>query len=41
MVTSLFEPLSNVPFATHLSEELDNEEWYKAILDLFYVTVAA
>ena len=25
--------------ATHKSEELDNEEWYQEILDMFYVPV--
>lgn len=36
----VYEPLSNEPIATHLSKELDNEDWYKEILDLFYETVA-
>lgn len=33
----VYSPISDKPIATHLSSELDNEEWYQEILDLFYI----
>jgi hypothetical protein len=34
----VYEPFSqNQPTATHLSNELDDEAWYKEILELLYI----
>lgn len=35
----VYDKKNNV-VATHLSEELDNEAWYKEILDVFYISEA-
>ncbi len=32
----VYEPLLNTPVATYMSKDLDNEEWYIAILNLIY-----
>jgi hypothetical protein len=33
----VWEPFSDKPVASHLSVELDNEDWYNELLNLFYV----
>lgn len=33
---AIYKPFSDNPVATHLSKELDNEDWYKEILELLY-----
>lgn len=33
----IWNPSSEKPVATHLSTELDNEDWYAEILNLFYL----
>lgn len=37
----VYEPLTDKPVATHLSDELDNEEWYSEILHLVYEKIAS
>lgn len=32
----VYSPASDKPVATHLREDLDNEEWYKELLQMFY-----
>jgi hypothetical protein len=33
---AVYKPFKEDPVATHLSEELDKEDWYNEILDLLY-----
>ncbi|WP_446936676.1 hypothetical protein [Lysinibacillus fusiformis] len=35
----VYEPLSDKPVATHMSSELDSEEWYSEILNLVYDSI--
>lgn len=32
----VYEPLVDEPVATHLSEDLDNVDWYSPLLEMFY-----
>lgn len=36
---AVYTPASEIPKATHLSTEFDNEDWYNELLDLFYESV--